>query len=187
MTDIQSFALNRRSVLRGSVTIAGAAVILPTFATLGGCSTAPANLEKHRALIAAIVGRIIPETDTPGAVAAGVPGYIVAVFDQHFTGEQQRDFVDGLDAIAEIARREGVADFTKAPVTGQDAVLKALADASEDQPAKQVWRHLHDMTVFGFYTAEAATQELAYEEIPGRQIGCLPFEEVGRAWLDRGV
>ena len=187
MTDARLDALDRRSILRGSVTLAGAAVVLPSFAALGGCSSAPVSLEGHLELIAAIAGRIIPPTDTPGAVEAGVPAYIGAIFGKHFTAEQRQEFLDGLDAIVASAKADGVGDFASAPEARQDVVLKKLVAAPDAAPGKATWQNLHDMTVFGFYTAEVATEELAYEELPGRHIGCLPYEEIGRAWLDRGV
>jgi hypothetical protein len=51
----------------------------------------------------------------------------------------------------------------------------------------ETWRSLREITIFGYYTSEAATKELNFEELPGRYNGCVPMEEVGRAWLDRGV
>lgn len=179
--------MDRRTALRGFVTIAGAAVVLPSIATLGGCSATPATLDRHTALLKAVIGRIIPATDTPGAIEAGVPEYIAAVFEQHMTPDQQSDFAAGLGAIAALAEREGSSDFAAATPETQDDVLGKLAGSANGTPGKDTWQQLHDMTVFGFYTSEAATEELAYEEIPGRHIGCLPFEDVGRAWLDRGV
>lgn len=187
MTSLEARPLSRRGMLRGTVMVAGAAVVLPSFAALGGCSSAPASLDAQMPLVTAIAGRIIPQTDTPGAVEAGVPDYIAGVFDKHFTGDQQAEFLSGLKEIARLAQNEGAADFAKAPPAKQDAVLRKLSNSAGGAQGKSAWQQLHDMTVFGYYTSEAATQELAYEEIPGRQTGCLPFEEIGRAWLDRGV
>lgn len=187
MTFARNQGVGRRAVLRGSVTIAGAAIVLPALGALGGCSASSPTLGRHIDLIGAIADRIIPATDTPGAVDAGVPAYIAALFNQHFAEEQQAEFLAGLDAIAALARAEGIADVGATPAAKLDAFLASLAANQTDGSAKAVWQQLHDMTVFGFYTSEAATRELAYEEIPGRQIGCLPFEEIGRAWLDRGV
>ena len=171
-------APDRRSFLRGSVTFAGVAVALPTFAALSGCS-AP-TLDGKFNVISAVSDRIIPATDTGGAIAAKVPEYIAAVFEQHFTKEQQSEFADGLALLADT----GIAD---ASVEAQDKTLTAFANAEWDSPERAIFQQLHDMTVFGYYTSEVATQELAYEEIPGRYDGCVPLAEVGRAWLDRGV
>ena len=182
MTNANSPSINRRSLLRGSVTLAGAAIVLPSMASLAGCTSAVPSLAAHSALIEALVGRIIPTTETPGAIEAGVAQYVAAVFDQHLDDAQQSELVTGFDAIEALARAKGHKSFAAAGTAEQDAVLTQIADAGEPG-----WQALRDMVIFGFYTSEAATQELAYEEIPGRYDGCVPLAEVGSAWLERGV
>jgi len=180
-------ALSRRSALKGFVTIAGAAVTLPVLGSLAGCSSAPASLEGLMPLVRSIADRVIPQTDTPGAIAAGVPDYVAAVFDAHFTADQQSDFASGLEAIAAFAKDEGVTSFDGAGTDQMDAALAKLAAGEGSSSASAAWSELRDMVIFGFYTSEEATQELSYEEIPGRYDACVPFAEVGKAWLDRGV
>ncbi|WP_298468575.1 gluconate 2-dehydrogenase subunit 3 family protein [uncultured Erythrobacter sp.] len=173
-------SMDRRSLLRGSVTVAGAAIILPSLASLGGCSSMPASLTEKMDLISAISDRIIPATDTGGALAAKVPEYIAALFEKHFSEDQQSAFAMGLDAI-------GDAGFAAASPEQQDDILSGLASADDADAGKATFQQLRDMTIFGFYTSEVATEELSYEELPGRYDGCVPLSEVGRAWLDRGV
>ncbi len=175
-------SMDRRSLLRGSVTVAGAAIVLPSLATLGGCSSVPPTLEKSMTLISVISDRIIPETDTGGALAANVPSYIAAVYEKHFTEEQQGDFVSGLSDISGALSDAGIQFVDTAEPADVDAVLQRL-----DDDGNETWQLLRDLTVFGFYTSETATKELAYEEIPGRYDGCVPLAEVGSAWLARGV
>lgn len=184
--------MQRRSFLRGTVTLAGVSVALPGLMSLGGCAQAPASLEPLMPMIGAIADKVIPATDTPGALAAGVPDYIAAVFAAHFSVEQQQEFVAGLSAIDALADDRGGTSFVQAPADVQDAVLTELGvSASEAQSGEPdsgaVWKQLRDMVIFGFYTSEAATEELPYEALPGRFDGCMPMAEVGRAWLVRGV
>lgn len=173
-------AMDRRSLLRGTVTVAGAAIVLPSLAGLAGCSSPAPEFAQHLDLISAVTDRIIPATDTGGALAAKVPEYIAAVFEQHFTEDQQREFVGGLNAFTD-------AGFVKASPEQQDDILSGFASAGASDPGNAIFQQLRDMTIFGFYTSEVATEELAYEELPGRYDGCVPFSEIGRAWLDRGV
>ena len=174
-------------MLRGTVTIAGVSVALPLMGTLAGCKgTVAADISEAMPLVTAVADRIIPQTDTPGAVAAGVPAYVALVAQDFFTDEQRGTFLEGLEAIAQTARDQGLASLETATPEQQDAVLQSLVDAPAGSAARGAWRNLHDLVVFGFYTSEEATQELAYEELPGRYNGCVPYEEVGRAWLDRG-
>lgn len=183
MRDISAkTAIDRRSALKGFVTIAGMAVVLPAMGSLAGCSSSKLTGTGKTELIDAITNLIIPQTDSPGARIAGVPAYIEAVFADHFTADQQKDFLDGLAVFDKTAAANGAPVFTAAREDIQNAVLSQLDEARD--PA---WQWLRDMTVFGFYTSEAATEELAFEEIPGRYDGCIKFAEVGRAWLDRGV
>lgn len=172
---IEQPSLNRRTLLRRTATIAGAVMVLPPLVSLGGCTSTPATLIDHIDLVSAISDRIIPATDTGGALAAKVPEYIAAVYEQHFTEEQQADFTAGLSVISDRLSDAGTPDDI-------DTVLAAL-DA-EDDPT---WRSLRELTIFGYYTSETATEELAYEEIPGRYDGCIPLSDVGSAWLARGV
>ena len=179
--------MDRRHALKGIVTIAGASIALPGLTSLAGCSSAPPTLQAHTELLTAIVDRIIPKTDTPGAVDAGVPQYIAEVFAQFFTQDQQSAFVDGLVDLDAAAQSELGQAFTSASAIQQDAALTAIDTASTNALGKAAWTQLRDMVIFGFYTSEAATQELSYEELPGRYNGCVPLSQVGNAWLERGV
>ena len=179
--------MDRRSALRGTALFAGAVVTLPMMGALGGCSSpVPTDISSQMQLVSAIADRVIPATDTPGALAAGVPDYIAAVARDFLTEEQRGDFLEGIAAIATAANESGLSSFEGGSAEDQDRVLASLSERGEDDQARRAWQALRDLTVFGFYTSEAATQELSYEEIPGRYESCLPLAEVGRAWLDRG-
>ncbi|MDJ0643148.1 MAG: gluconate 2-dehydrogenase subunit 3 family protein [Erythrobacter sp.] len=179
-TPVSTSEMDRRSLLRGTVTVAGTAIALPALFSLGGCASTPATLVEHMDLVSAVSDRIIPATDTGGALAAKVPEYIAAVYERHFTEEQRGEFTAGLNAIADSG-------FMDADAQGRDTILSDLASAARSQAGEATFQQLRDMTIFGFYTSEVATEELAYEEIPGRYDGCVPLSEIGRAWLDRGV
>ena len=180
-------SLDRRSLLRGAVMVAGAAVALPLVGSLAGCSSVPSSLDSLMPLVRSMADRIIPQTDTPGAIAARVPEYVHAVFGAHFTADQQSDFAGGLEAIADFAHGEGLTSVDNVDQDELDAVLTKLASGEAKGEAVAAWNQLRDMVIFGFYTSEEATRELSYEEIPGRYDACLPLTEVGNAWLDRGV
>ena len=186
MTPRSTF-IDRRSLLRRTVTIAGAAVVLPSLASLTACQVSPAGLSDQMELIAALSDRIIPQTTTPGALAAGVPDYIAAVFEQHFTPVQQREFLDNLSVFDSLAKRAKINNFASASAEDQDAILQEIDNGDADQTGKASFNQIRDMVIFGYYTSEAATQELAYEEYPGRFDGCVPLAEIGSAWLERGV
>ncbi|MEL7219583.1 MAG: gluconate 2-dehydrogenase subunit 3 family protein, partial [Pseudomonadota bacterium] len=126
-------SMDRRSLLRGTVTIAGAAIVLPSLTALGGCTSTPPTLVEHMDLISAVSDRIIPATDTGGALAAKVPEYVAALYEQHFTQDQQRDFAAGLKAFAD-------AGFMSADAEGQDTILSNLNQAGADDTGKATFQ-----------------------------------------------
>lgn len=172
--------MDRRSLLKGSVTVAGLAVALPSLTSLSGCSTAPPNIAPFKSLIETVSDRIIPQTDTGGALAAKVPEYIVAVFEKHFSDDQKHAFTSGLASLEDP-------QFLSASPQEQDDFLSEIASAPSDAPRRIIFQQLRDMTIFGFYTSETAKSELAFEELPGRYAGCVPLAEIGSAWLERGI
>ena len=76
-------------------------------------------------LVEAIAGRILPTTNTPGAVEAGALYYIdraLAGVYQHFLPRYRR----GLRAVEKHAKAKFGASFLKLSESEQDAVLSAL-------------------------------------------------------------
>lgn len=184
----------------------------PVFASgIAGCGRAAETqtfTQAHRDLLAAIVDRIIPPTDTPGASAVGVPGFIEEVWTVCFSPEGKQQFLDELAAIDERAQARHGASFLACTSAQQQALL-AQVDSEAFQPSPRTapappppdsvawvwgepavasapppfWQTVKRLTLLGYYTSEpGATQELRYEAVPGRYEGCLPFADVGRSW-----
>jgi gluconate 2-dehydrogenase gamma chain len=80
----------------------------------------------QRATVAAIAERIIPETDTPGSQAAGVPEFIELIVAEHYKQNQRANFLQGLaDVDARSRARFGRAFVETAPLQ-QDEILILL-------------------------------------------------------------
>ncbi|GIX31297.1 MAG: hypothetical protein KatS3mg124_1769 [Porticoccaceae bacterium] len=141
---------------------------------------------------------VIPPTDTPGAVAAGVPQFIAQVVAEWYTPRERQIFFAGLAALDEIARKQAGRPFAEADDETQRAALAELARAAADyQPPASprgfgpapvdedspFFVKLRELVVLGYYTSEVgATQELIYVPMPGRFDGEVDFAEVGRQW-----
>jgi len=183
MTDLTSPTMSRRAALKGGL---ATTLSLPTMAVaLAACSSEQVALTSdYAALIEKVSDLVIPQTDTQGALAAGVPDYVRAVVGAFLTEEEQAAFKSGLSAFDKLAHEEKAESFLAASPEQQFEILSELDSGEAESAATATWRRLKDMVVFGYYTSEAATEELAYEEIPGRYVGDIPFQEVGRAWLE---
>ncbi|HLZ73605.1 gluconate 2-dehydrogenase subunit 3 family protein [Phenylobacterium sp.] len=181
---------SRREVFAG---LAVAAWALPTIVRAQGApapiSWAPKalTLDQARTLSAACEA-IVPETDTPGAIAAGVPqkidGWIADWLDPP-AGERLKA---GIDQLSERARVRGAAGF--AALT-QDQKVALLSEVEGEQraadrqrpPVPHYWNTLKGLTTTAYFTSQAgATKAARYDPVPGAYKGCVPLKDIGRVW-----
>ena len=202
--------IDRREALRRAAIALGAAVSGPTLAAvLAGCgdarprpaaAAAPPLSESQSALIAAIAEQIIPETDTPGARSAGVPGFIATMLAEYYTPAERERFLAGLADVDARAHARFGRPFVRCTSDQQHALVLALdtetfpgssgsaaaagSAASRGAHAPPTfYRLMKELTVVGYYTSEpGATKELRYVQVPGRFDGCVPLAKIGRAW-----
>ncbi len=134
--------------------------------------------------VAAAADRIIPVTDTPGAMAAECHRFIERIVADHYDAARQRRFVDGL---IDLDRRASAAHrhlFVELGAGDQDAVLTAMEDAAyaaRADGADSFWRDLKHLTLYGYYTSEIGMEEeLQVNRFPGRFDGCANIAEVGQ-------
>ncbi|MEY3050387.1 MAG: hypothetical protein RLY31_172 [Bacteroidota bacterium] len=182
-------AIKRASFLLGGVISASAVT-----GVLNGCKADPAAAgawqfltPQEGSLLDAIVDRIIPRTDTPGALDAGVPAFIDTMLAEFYQDQEKKLIRDGLAQADADARAAHGAGFATLPSEQQDEILRGYdADAYAEGRArndKHFFRLLKELTVLGFCTSEVgATEFLRYEPVPGQYKGCIPFEEVGVTW-----
>ena len=86
----------------------------------------PAYDDAHRVVAHRIADLIIPETDTPGAAAAGVGEFIDYVVAQWFKPEEKAVFLAGLADVQSRAQAQFQTDFTSLAQADQVQLLEAL-------------------------------------------------------------
>ena len=189
--------MNRREALQLAVTLLGGALSASCTRALQGGVTASGALGA-RVLDAADLDtvahaaeRILPRTESPGAIDAGVPDFIHRVVADWYSDEERAIFIDGLRALDRDARARFGTAFADASETQQIALLTALEAAGPPQsgvPAggagtAPFFAKLKELTVLGYYTSEvAANAELVYRPVPGEYRGDALFHEHGRQW-----
>src|SRR2546430_6850836 len=192
--------IDRREALRRAALLLGGALSASTLAgVLAGCEArrtpdgawAPRALSSDQLdLVATIAEHILPETDTPGARAVGVHRFIDAMLADSFPDEERRHFLAGLSDVDARAQRSCGRAFLRCATLEQRAVLDQLdreafaATASPpDRLPVAVFRTMKELTLVGYYTSEVgATRELRHAPVPGRFEGCVPLDQIGRAW-----
>ena len=178
----------------GAWTSASAAAAMQAAGASAARSTGLAKSELKILTVAADV--IVPVTDTPGAVAAGVPHFIDALAKHWMNADELAQFRAGLADLDQRAQRRyqrGFAACTPAQVT---AILQDLRTTSPyegrtfelaariEDPKAPFYLRLRDLVVYGYFTSQiGSTKELRYVAVPGRfdgdvDIKTWPYQNV---------
>jgi hypothetical protein len=182
-------AMNRRDALKSVMVMMGGTMVGAT-AILTGCAPehqiegldfSPEDI----AFLDEIGDTIIPETDTPGAKATGIGAFMVMMVKDTYDAEQQKTFVDGLNAIRKEFKSSNGSDFMDATPEDRLTYLNGMYDqfkTSKGEEAKAI-NMIKDLTVLGYFSSEiGATQALSYIEVPGKYDACIPYNKGDKAY-----
>jgi hypothetical protein len=181
--DHQGKTFSRRNVLKVLAGAAGVATHGPvgsfgaaeaphcasSAATLQGAATEALprflNADRIRTLTV-LVEAIIPADDhSPGAAAAGVPTYIDEVLLKS-PEERKALWIQGLEAIDRMAKREFSARFAECTTSQQDQLLLKIS-AHGEKPStveEKFFETAKHLTVEGYYNSEIGLQkDLEYQ------------------------
>jgi len=128
--------------------------------------------EKDIPLLDEIGETIIPTTkDVPGAKAAKIGAYMLAMVNDCFSPDEQHTFLVGLDVLDDNSFLD----------KNSQEKLKFLKKMQIDE--QHFFEMFKDLTVSGYFTSEiGATQARRYLPIPGKYIGCIPYAKGDRPW-----
>ena len=117
----------------------------------------------------------MPTTDTPGAIAAGVPEFIEKLLADWAAPDERTPILSGLAALS--ARSE--ADFKVAADKASPEQLDALLTlAMEDKfpGGGEFFESFRQLVLTGYFTSEIGiTQEREYLPVPGSYDGAFPY------------
>lgn len=175
--------VNRRALLLGAVFLVGGAAALTRFSRGSGSqpATGPVFSSDQFALLEQVSEVIIPATDTPGAIGAGVPEFIRQLLGDWGSLETRAVIAGVLESVEKQAWSRHGAGFLELPGERRKSLIRAMDEESiarQDIP----WGRFKHLVLLGYYHSEVgASQELRYELVPGAWRSCLPLTEVGRA------
>jgi hypothetical protein len=141
-------------------------------------------------LVEDLASFIIPETETPGALSAGVPAFIESLVVDVYADADRAAFLAGLDQLNQAAERAHARLFAQCSPSQQAVLLGALIaqtqqalQASSADGREPFFAAFHELTIEGFCRSKlGATRVLQYDAVPGDYQGSVPLEAVGRAW-----
>jgi hypothetical protein len=170
--------------MRSAILLVGGAIAgLPDIAF--GQVAAPAVAffaPPERALLEAVCATMIPRTDTPGALEAGVPAFIDGMMTRWANDDTQRRVKAALADIDTAARGEAGKGFVALTPAQQLESLQAY-DAAALEGRSRPYMQLKELVLMGYYLSEpGATQELRYELAPGVWEPAVPLTPDSRAW-----
>lgn len=185
-------SLTRREALRRAALLLGVAFTPSILAAATGAAPAggaapaagaPALTVAERMVVAAVAERLLPRTDTPGALDAGVPEFIDRMFGAYFTDEERGVFRDGIAALDRLSGSRAGGLFASRQPEQQDALLASLAEEAIGRGAT-FYSLVREATIVGYFTSELVGKTvLHYDPVPGRFEACIPISEVGNvAW-----
>jgi hypothetical protein len=164
--------LSRRKLLAAlfGLPLIGAAAAL---ALRGFVALRPPRFDGHTARTAtALVDRLIPADDLPGAVALQIDQRIVTETDL------RQSLVDGVSWLDAHAQRAGAADFLGLDEAGQLAAMTA-GWAAYDTAAEQMLSKLWYRSATLYYSEAAVQQAYAYAGAP-QPMGFADYQQAPR-------
>jgi gluconate 2-dehydrogenase gamma chain len=206
--------MNRRDAIRQLALSLGGMASAPVISgILSGCSTpaggpdyTPSSLSPEQLKSVGLISEsIIPRTDTPGALDAGVDRFIDSLLSDYLSDRNRRNFLDELDRFIGRADEATGGSLNKADAETRDRFVRQIdaetfpspkderalegtdistdAGADPDTPnSEPFFRQLKGLVVAGYYTSEVgATQELHVAPF-GDYRGDIAFESVGKSW-----
>jgi hypothetical protein len=172
--------MNRRDLLSASM-LAGSAMLAPRAIW----AAARQRSAKPDPFLAIICDLTIPATETPGALIAGVPAFVVLALEHGLRGgtpEDREQFERDLDV------RSG-SSYVVVPRVKQQTILEqvdgvALGRGTPPSP----WSRIKSLIVIGYYTSEiGGSKELHYELVPGRWEPDVALKPGEREWSNDWV
>ena len=186
--------IDRRTALAGVAAMFGTALFAPIARAAGIAPAAAAPVisegppsvavftPAQRTLMTALSERVLPTTDTPGAIAAGVPAYIEKLLADWAKPGDRVPILAGLDAIEARSMQDYRVSAAQATAAQQDALLTL---AMNDQlPSGEVFfQAFRQLVITGYFTSEIGmTQEREYLPVPGEYNGAFPFSQINKVY-----
>jgi len=175
--------ISRREAIRRAALAAGVMLSAEWLSIVDGVRPAAqaARLSPaHASIAGAVADRILPRTDTPGALDVGVKEFIDLLYAEFMSPDEQKILTDGLDGVEAAAKSAQGASFVSLPADSQDTILRGIAKAEEGRE-QGFFRLIRSATVLGYFSSEPVGRNvLNFDPVPGRYEGCVPIDQVGR-------
>ena len=139
--------------------------------------------QHQHATIDQISELIMPATDTPGARAAGVAGFIEVIVAEYYRDDERSAFQRGLADVDARAQSLFSAPFLQLTEPQQTTILTGMDAESRAMPRgapTHFFARIKNLTLYGYYTSEVGQREELHSVfMPGRYDGAAPLPRAG--------
>ncbi len=195
-------AIDRREFLRGAALVLGAGLSGSCVRAVLSRGADEALLPEHavlspqeRAVLEALTERIMPRTETPGALDAGVPDFVEFVLAEGYPVDAREAYRASLLGLDQRARAEHGGAFADLATAQQDALLEAieLAEFASAAGAPELFGGISltkpffaaskELTVVGYYSSKVGiAAERTYSHFPGKFDGAAAWQPGKKPW-----
>ncbi len=188
--------IDRRHALAGITAMFGSALFAPIARAAGAVeqvrggipiiSEGPPSVAvftpTQRATMVALSERVIPTTDTPGAIAAKVPEFIEKMLADWAGPDDRLPIIAGLNAIEARSQSVNRIPAAKASAGQQDTLLTEAMEGVLPE-GRAFFEPFRQLVITGYYTSEIGiTQEREYLPVPGEYNGAFPYSQVNKVY-----
>ena len=132
----------------------------------------------QRARLERAADLILPETDTPGALQAGVPDFVEMMISEYYYEDECQVILDGLDELERASLERTGAGFVTAPEDVQIEILTVLSKTGDEilrsqganpmarfmggppAPPPAFFQSLRELIALGYTTSEVAARHV---------------------------
>lgn len=151
----------------------------------------------QQATLAMLTETIVPRTDTPGAIDAGVPRFVELMVFEWLNEAERSIFLEGFENLIVSVQQNYQQPFEKLSQKDRSDVLSELEAVAGDtrwyDMGSAAMRdfisdapficQLKELTIWGFFTSEVgSTQVLRYEAMPMEFDGHRALEKDDSSW-----
>lgn len=129
---------------------------------------------------------ILPETDqSPGAKAARIGEFMSLMVHDCYSEEEQEIFLSGIKSLNTRAKETFSSNFI-ALKPAQKHELLVILDKEASGNQEHYFSMIKQLTILGYFTSKpGVTIAQRYNPIPGKFIGCIPYEEGDKIFAGR--
>ena len=117
---------------------------------------------------------ILPKTETPGAIEAGVPIFIDKLYGEFLEDEEKNKLEAGLKLFSETCENEKGSSFLDLDKESQISYLEKLDNAGAEE---EFFKSSKQIILWAYFTSEVGMKTMNYLPVPGRYNGCISIDQ----------